>query len=407
MKQTMALCLSLWVGLIAYGQNKFEKGYIILENGSKIECLLKNRNWQNNPTQFEYKRNETSEVEIGRLSTVREFSVPNSFKYVRFTVEIDRSSSRLSELSTSRKPEFSAETLFLKAIVEADVNLYSYKEEKLLRFFYARSTNDIKQLIYKDYRNNLGQIVVNEAYKIQLKQFLNCGNQKVDNVSYATSDLRNYFINYNQCTSGDTTKIIDYTKNENKGIFRFGIVGGVGNSTVDVEDNTFGAFVNIEGEIGSQIAAKFGVQLEYNLPFDNYKWSLFAMPLYQSFQENKTITQGELVITRENYEVDYKSIEIPFGVRRYFPLNESSRLFIDAAYVLDVAFNSTLTTSIVQNNTEDISAGSSVSFAFGYKLNNKYGMEVRYYSSRNILASEVFREMHYSNISLLLSYNLF
>jgi hypothetical protein len=52
MKQKMMLCLSLWIGLCAYAQNKYQKGYFIKNDGSKVVVLIKNDDWASNPTSF-------------------------------------------------------------------------------------------------------------------------------------------------------------------------------------------------------------------------------------------------------------------------------------------------------------------------------------------------------------------
>ena len=39
----------------SYSQITFEKGYFISNDGIKTECFIKNLDWRNNPTEFEYK----------------------------------------------------------------------------------------------------------------------------------------------------------------------------------------------------------------------------------------------------------------------------------------------------------------------------------------------------------------
>ena len=51
-------------------------------------------------------------------ANVKEFSVGSSQKYINLIVDIDRSSKKITDLSTKRTPEYKSETLFLKVLVE-------------------------------------------------------------------------------------------------------------------------------------------------------------------------------------------------------------------------------------------------------------------------------------------------
>ena len=45
-----------------YSQISFENGYFIDNNNQKINCLIKNLDWEKNPTEFKYKLSESSEL---------------------------------------------------------------------------------------------------------------------------------------------------------------------------------------------------------------------------------------------------------------------------------------------------------------------------------------------------------
>ena len=44
-----------------FAQISFEKGYFINNANQKTNCLIKNQDWKDNPTEFEYKLDENSE----------------------------------------------------------------------------------------------------------------------------------------------------------------------------------------------------------------------------------------------------------------------------------------------------------------------------------------------------------
>ena len=167
----MLVILSLGMGLCAYAQNKFQQGYFINNSGQKIECLIQNDDWKNNPSNFKYKTSETSEVQTGNLANVKEFVITGKSKYQKFKVDIDRSSNKATQLSTKRTAEFSNETLFLKVLVEgSNASLYSYIESNLRRYFYKKPNGPVTQLVYKQYISSNQGVRKNESYKNQLKK---------------------------------------------------------------------------------------------------------------------------------------------------------------------------------------------------------------------------------------------
>ena len=110
----------------AYGQITFENGYFIKSNGEKTDILIKNYDWKNNPSVIEYKVTE-NEIPIKmKTSDLQEFSVGGQ-KYITAKVLIDRSSSRIEELSSSKDFESSEETLLLKQLVDGKLAFISIR----------------------------------------------------------------------------------------------------------------------------------------------------------------------------------------------------------------------------------------------------------------------------------------
>lgn len=126
MKKRILFLLITISTLNSYSQVSFEKGYYIDNTNQKINCLIKNVDWKNNPTEFEYKLAENSEPKKTTIKTIKEFGIDNISKYVRSTVNIDRSSESINNLSNDKNPIFKEEELFLKVLVEGKATLYQY-----------------------------------------------------------------------------------------------------------------------------------------------------------------------------------------------------------------------------------------------------------------------------------------
>lgn len=148
-----------------FAQTDFEKGSFTNNEGETVECFIKNTDWKDNPTEFKYKLSEGGEILNGTIETIKVFEVYKKWKYVRASVNIDRSSSNLNNLSESKNPIFKEEQLFLKVMVTGNAMLYKYEDSNLQRFFFSTINNEIEQLVYKEYLAEAGRIGENNHYK--------------------------------------------------------------------------------------------------------------------------------------------------------------------------------------------------------------------------------------------------
>jgi hypothetical protein len=144
-RQFLFLLIAI-ITINCYSQISFEKGYFINNSGHKINCLIKNMDWGFNPTQFNYKLSANDELKTATTKLAKEFSVNNNIlKYIRSTVNIDRSTEDTDNISRNKNPIFKKEELFLKVLVEGKANLYFYENGDIQRFFYNVDNSDIEQ----------------------------------------------------------------------------------------------------------------------------------------------------------------------------------------------------------------------------------------------------------------------
>ncbi|WP_417619381.1 hypothetical protein [Oceanihabitans sediminis] len=73
MKKNLLFILIVILSANCYSQIIYENGYYIDNSGNKVDCLIKNVDWKDNPTSFEYKLTENSDKNIATLNTVKEF----------------------------------------------------------------------------------------------------------------------------------------------------------------------------------------------------------------------------------------------------------------------------------------------------------------------------------------------
>ncbi len=221
MKRLSLLILITIICSNIYSQISFEQGYYINNSGQKINCQIKNIAWKNNPTIFEHRLSTDNESKKATIESVKEFAIDSISKYIRATVNIDRSSENVAILSTIRSPIFKEETLFLKVLVEGDATLYQYKDKDITRYFYKKDSSKIEQLIYKSYKTKDDKIIKNNSFRNQLWNNLKCSTIKsdiVEHLDYKKSDLINYFVKYNEDKNGT---YISYEENQHKDLVQF------------------------------------------------------------------------------------------------------------------------------------------------------------------------------------------
>ncbi len=381
-----------------YAQISFEKGYYINNDEQKVECEIKNLDWKNNPKEFQFRISENTEQKKATIEFVKEFGIYNFSKYVRSNVNIDRSSKDLNNLSTDRKPIFKEEQLFLKVLIEGKSNLYQYEDRNLVRFFYSKdNSNNIEQLIFKNYKISANMIGENSDFKQQLLNNLKCQDIKTEDIKktkYGKDYLEKIFIQYNKCSNSE---VINFVEKQKKDLFNLNPRIGLNSSSLAIQ-NTISSSSDVD--FGSKLGSRLGIEAEFILPFNKNKWTIIVEPTYQYFKSEKVVTTLNGIF---DAKVDYKSIELPIGIRHYFFINSISKLFINGSYILDFTSNSTIS----YFSELEITKSSNLGFGVGFKQNDKYSLELGYHTSRGLLNNYSFYSSNYNTLSVILGYTVF
>lgn len=392
--------------LKSYSQITFESGYFINDSSQKTDCFIKNIEWRNNPTEFEYKLTLEAAIQKANISNVKEFGINGISKYIKALVNIDRSSNTINEMSSEKNPIFKEELLFLKVLIEGKASLYLYENRSLTRFFFKTEELEISQLVYKQYLVK-DQVAQNNHFRQQLYSHLKCQNiasQNIKYLKYYEKDLMKFIIKYNECTDAD---FINYESTQRRDYFNLSIRPGVNLSNLNIQNSLM---ESSETDYGNKFSFRFGTELEFILPYNKSKWAIILEPTYQYYRsenyKEKIIGPGDVVLTKVNYQ----SIELPIGFKHYFYFNDHSKIFVNISYVFDFAFNSSIESSIKgESLNEPLEINSTGNFAFGlgYKFKDRYSMEIRYQTAREVLHSYSYWYSDYKTLSLLFGYTIF
>lgn len=397
-----------------YAQVEYEKGYFIDNNGNRTECLILNKDWRYNPSEFTYKLHENSEANRAGIEQVEEFGIGDYLKYRKFLAAIDKSTERVGRLGTSPEPRFERERVFLKQLVEGPADLYMYRGNEVERFFYGTKNGKTEPLIYKQYRTE-GGIKSNNRYRQQLFTQFSCEDiavEDVRNLDYSRRDLVEFFEKYNSCMDAD---YVVYQEEREKVEVNVYLKGGVDYSTMSIIKGR-----NAEGaELTLDPSIRVGAEAEFIMPFNRNKWAFFIEPVYNSHTVDRE-RFGAPGSTSESFlTIDLEFISTNIGLRHYFFLNNSSKLFLNGA----VGFDTPLHTHILFERSEsyildpelhELTPELYFSIGAGFNYSDRVSAEIRYGLPKNTKGSR-FLESHYSfdwhaqvsSLSVLLAYRIF
>lgn len=402
MNKKLTLILLIVFVQNSISQNNFKKGYFIENDDKKVECLIK-INPRINPSEFIYKLSENLDEQTKTISSAKEFGIYNLSKYLRATVNIDTSTDILANLTSKLEPNFKEQQLFLKILIEGKHSLYSYESTAVIRYFFSKENSEIKQLVYKRYKKvNEAKVGKNEAYKRQLWENFKCESISINDINkldYKKAYLVNFFTIYNDCNNSES---ISFDKKEKKDLFNLTLRPGLNNSSLSLYQAITRKTTDFENKSGFRI----GIETEFiiNSIKDN-KWSIFLEPTYQSY---KSRTEWQNGSGQQTYYfiADYKSIEIPLGIRHYFYLNNSSKIFLNGAILMDIPLDSSIDFNFNPGHL-DVETKFNFAFGVGYKLSDKYSMEIRSFTNRNLTSTYQGWKADYKTISVILGYTLF
>ncbi len=403
----IVIVLLMFVSTSSFGQVHYENGYFISNDGKKTDCLIKNEDWYNNPTEFKYKLLANPRIQTGQIADIKEFVINDYAKYVRANVNIDVSPSHLEELTNFRNPMWKKMTVFLKILVDGKARLYMYRSRTLdNRFFYKCDSMNIEQLIYKEYLQD-NRVAVNNTFKIQLNDHVKCENCNViteEFPDYHKKDLVKYFMRYNQCVDPSfKVKHATYKRD----ILYISLYAGVNNSSLTI-NNSLANYLNEEFKNKPNLHA--GINIEYVLPFDKNQWSLFVESEY-----------NQLIYSdfRAEYvnQIDYKSLNLSLGIKRYIFLTDQWKLFIsgqvhsllsdnfNSHYGSQISYTSGTYTYSSKVNYE-VKNVPNVAIGIGTEYKHLY-VEMRGYANQNIMPNGGLWTTSFKTFSLNIGYKLF
>lgn len=392
---------------LANSQVQYEKGYFIDNNKNKTECLIRFLDWDNNPEKFEYKLNEGEDSKTGDVNSISKLEIYNKVIYMAANVDIDINTSTSNELNNNAELELTKKRIFLQLLVEGKANLYQYVDANSRRFYYQIDENQIILLEYKEYINENNKIAKNENYKGELWNNLKCSSLELNSVHkarYNQADLISILETYNTCENELT---YTFKKVKRKDVFNLTIRPGLNFTSIDLDNPGTNQILTRDLKYDQETSLRIGLQLEYILPTKRRKWAVTLEPTYNYYKTEKTYNttpnsnSGQSVTA----SADYSSVEIPIGIRHYSLLNKDSKLFISGTYVLDISLKNDIVFS--ESIQYEGDTGNNLAFGLGYVFKDKYSIEARLNTSRELLKKFDEESADFKGFSLIFGYTIF
>jgi len=376
-----------------YAQITFEEGYYITNTGEKVDCYIKNVDWYYNPEAIDIQLTQGGESQRVDIKDMKAFQLVNGDAFIRATVDIDQSSENVTFMRSNREPEFKRQTVMLRQLLEGKATLLSYRESNIRRFFIRMDQGDPVPLVYKKYRVK-DYTKTNNQYQQQLFNMLKCEAitlRHIERTDYTEAALEDLFTLYNQCVDPNY-EVVEVK--EKRDAFHLTLKVGIRSTSLDM---TINSPVRDDIEFETKSSVQFGLEAEYILPFNKNKWSLFVEPTYQSYSSEVSTDDDDFV------RLSYSSIEIPMGMRHSFFLNATNKIFLEGAIVLD--FSSSDPIEFSNHGNLDIETEPSVAFGLGYKYNDKFMIQGRIITGRNLVSKYHNFSTNFQGISLIAGYS--
>lgn len=369
MKKYLFAVLFYVTTISLHAQLAYVEGFYLNKEGQKINCLIKNLDWDNNPDQIQIKINQKDPAQTLTLEAFQAFEIPNVVRYEVHQVQIDRSSDNIEKLDRDGLITWEDETLALRVVVRGEASLLAYKAPEIMRFFYRLENEKVEPLMFKKYLGTTRKarnIGYNRGYQSQLRENLNCGTQKWD-IDYREKVLAKYFKNYNDC-QGIASQVF-MVRLENT--LKIGLAASLFNYDFGIESNRS----ITQFDFDSRQDFIFGLTTAYLLPVNNNQWELLLEGYYRRHQNSGPSNRNDSRVA----ELNYNGIEVHLGARRFFRVKEKLRLFVEGAYA--ISFNESDAITLDLDGQQRISyrkRGNLLKFGTGIQFGRQH-LALQYY----------------------------
>lgn len=384
------------------GQSTYESGYIVLEDGGRKTVSIYNYGWVNNPERFRYREPGSEETILGTLDDVTEFGLADgSLRYLRQSVNIDRSGIRPDYLSESSEPEYERVTVFLEWLVDGEVDLFRWEEKDNAHYFFRAGAAEPEELISRRYRKENRIYSREYFFRGQLRRGLNCeylAEHDFRNLAYATKDLVLIIKAANACRDAQVTTSIREAKGR-----RFNLTARLGASHLSGDLRLDGPFGRDRLPLSGAVAPRIGLEVEYRIPLAGNRWGVFGELAYYHYATEKLGDEPRPLVS-----LDHRAAGLDLGVRRYVFFGDKFALFGQFAGSIKIPLDGSSISYRRSAAIAPLTLTSDWSFALGGGLglsfDNTYLLSIEYFTDQDYLQTYLRQSTEVKALSVVLGY---
>ena len=407
---------------LLFSQTSFQPGYYVDNESNKISGLIKNEDWSQIPSKILFKKHADDEAVTIEGNQFSGFKVEGTKHYYR-TLKLD--SYKLYN-SSGDEVDYPSIELLARVVIDGQATFLTTKVNDELLYVIQIEDQAPQVLMYKKYILNDGKIRERKGFQKQLFDANPC-EQPLDtklflDVKYRLNEISNIVTGFNDCLGSASE---NYNKKRTKGQFNLLVKANVVFNNFQKAGFGYGEGLSSDGSnfaefpISNQTTFGIGLELEYMLPFNNKRWSIFTNPMYQYLQKDSaTRTDGLFyAFSTSNvctYTVDLSYIELPIGVRYFFVQSNNINAFVNVAFgtniVLSDASNLEFVDAdiVVEERIISSSSNSFITIGGGVRINSKFDVYVNYYASKSIASGNSLQQNDLGgSINMGLGYKLF
>jgi len=395
-----------------FAQTGYLEGYYITPENERIEGLILHRDILSTPQSFKFMLDEHADARTIKISDATEVKI-GELKYLRYVVDIDRSSEKVEKLSTTGNPIYKEEELMLQVLLEGGSSLFRYRSPDVTRYFYSEGGHIPVQLVYKSYLDEAeeglveeaqGGIRINKGYRQQLLNLyrdIGISNADVIQLRYTASALTQFFQRINSINKISTVLFEDKLRDR-----RIKFRGKIGTILQN-------ASIKAEGPFGNRFNQKFlvdpvlvfGGNLDYYLGAEKRNLAVYLEFTRYKFKGREVLEADNGPIFNETFTVSTKGIDLAMGIK--YNLYSSGDLALTMSGGVINYFEERYDFSYETRVEGVFKKSDRFTYSFGVGLEfQRLSFDAKYYGKRKAFATNLDTEFGYTGLVALIGYRL-
>jgi len=353
MNRLLALILFILLLTDLHAQNRWNKGYIVTNNGDTLTGKIDNIGNTLYPKTIAFKNDVDQVIKQYSPGEIESFCITTAYQplyFKSFATDAEVSPENLAFLSNVSKPITQHCAFFAQLLAAGNNKLYAFKDPVIGKkhFLIEYAGGNISELIFKRYfiDNDKTQIGRNEAYKQQLQQlYAHCSKfnfSDISNAQYTTTGMLRLARKYNRCDAIDTG--LRYEFKRERSTVDFGLVVGTENTKLTLNGSYLSRAV-----FNPATTANAGVNMHLTFPNCKGRISFYSELLFTKYDMNTSfgayVTNTPLAVG-----IDVTYLKLLTAIRYQLPIAKFTP-FLQAGITNGYALSFTATPSIYEYYT--------------------------------------------------------